>query len=130
VFLLGLLSMAPSAHAAPWHNHLTLPSGDEVQLRTEGRRVQPAGSRGEIDLPVRVRFATPVDSPAGSVVMADAKVRLICKDGTVSATAIKPRDANQKLVATKEGKTAANATRAALMQVLAAQAVIDSLCRR
>ena len=102
---LGLLGMSAPASAAPWRSHVTLPSGDEVQLRTGGLRVQPSGSRGEIDLPMQVRFAKPVDSPAGSVDMADAKVRILCKEGTVSAT------------------------RAPLLQALSAPAVIDSLCK-
>jgi len=126
---LGLLGLSAPASAAPWRSHVTLPSGDEVQLRTGGLRVKPSGSRGEIDLPVRVRFAKPVDSPAGPVDMADAKVRILCKEGTVSATAIKPRHADEKLLATKDLKAAASATSGPLLQVLSAPAVADSLCK-
>jgi hypothetical protein len=60
---LGVLGLVSAASAAPWRNHLTLPSGDEVKLRTEGLRVQASGSRGEIDVPVRVRFAKPLSTP-------------------------------------------------------------------
>lgn len=126
---LGLLGLSANACAAPWRSHLTLPTGDEVQLRTGGLRVQPSGSRGEIDLPVRVRFAKPVDSPAGPVDMADAKVRILCKEGTVSATAIKPRHADEKLLAAKDLKATVTATHAPLLQVLSAPAVVESLCK-
>lgn len=123
---LGLLGLSAPASAAPWRNHITLPSGDEVELRTGGLRVQPSDSRGEIDLPVRVRFAKPVDGP---VDMADAKVRTLCKAGTVSATAIKPLHADEKPLATRDLKATASAARAPLLQVLSAPAVLDSLCK-
>jgi hypothetical protein len=126
---LGLLGLSAGAGAAPWRTHLKLPSGDEVQLRTGGLRVQPSGSRGEIDLPVRVRFAKPVDGPAGPVDMADAKVRIMCKEGTVSATDVKPRHADEGLLATKDRKAAVSATNGPLLQVLSTPAVIDSLCK-
>ena len=126
LLMLGLLGLSASAIAAPWHSHVTLPSGDEVQLRTSGLRVKPSGSRGEIDLPVRLRFATPVSGPAGPIDMADAKVRVVCKEGTVSAAAIKPRHADGKLLATRDLKAAASAARAPLLAVLSTPAVIDS----
>ena len=129
LLMLGLLGLSARAGAAPWRSHLTLPSGDEVQLRTGGLRVQPSGSRGEINLPVRVRFAAPVDSPAGPVDIADAKVRVLCKEGSVSATAIKPRHADNKLLAAKDLKATVNATRAPLLQVLSALALVESLCK-
>lgn len=129
LLMLGLLGLSAPASAAPWRSYVTLPSGDEVQLRTGGLRVKPSGSRGEIDLPVRVRFAKPVAGPAGPVDMADAQVRILCKEGTVSAMAIKPRHADEKLLATKDRKAAASATRAPLLQVLSAPAVLDSLCK-
>jgi hypothetical protein len=125
---LSLLGLSASANAAPWRSHFTLPSGDEVQLRTGGLRVKPSGSRGEIDLPVRVRFAKPVDGPAGPVDMVDAKVRMLCKEGTVSASAVRPRHADGKLLATKDFRAAASAARTPLLQVLSSPAVVDSLC--
>lgn len=127
---LGLLGLTASAGAAPWRSHITLPSGDELLLRTGGLRIQPSGSRGEIDLPVRVRFAKPVDSPAGPVDLVDAKARLICADGTASASAIKPRHADGKLLAAKNRNLAVTAVRAPLQAVLSTPAVFESLCKR
>lgn len=126
---LGQLGLASGASAAPWRSHLTLPSGDEVKLRTEGLRVQPSGSRGEIDVPVRVHFAKPVASPAGPVDLADAKLRILCKDGAVSLSAIKPRHADTKPLSTKDQKAAVDATRGPLLQVLSTPALVDSLCK-
>ena len=127
---LGLLGLSASAGAAPWRSHITLPSGDEVLLRTGGLRIQPSGSRGEIDLPVRVRFAKPVDSPAGPVDLVDAKARLICADGTASVGAIKPRHADGKSLAAKNRNLAVTAVRVPLQAVLSTSAVIESLCKR
>jgi hypothetical protein len=127
---IGLLGLPASVGAAPWRSHVTLPSGDEVMLRTGGLRIQPSGSRGEIDLPVRVRFATPVDSPAGPVDLVDAKARFMCADGTTSASAIKPRHANGKAVAAKNLQLAVTSVRVPLLAVLSTPAVIESLCKR
>ncbi len=129
-FIMVLLSLSSGASAAPWRSHLTLPSGDEVLLRTSGRALQSAGSRAEIDLPARVRFARPVDSPGGPVALVDAKVRILCKGGTVTAAAMKPRRADEQLLAAKDRKAAASAIQAPLLKVLSTPAVIDSLCQR
>jgi len=127
---LGLLGLTASADAAPWRSHLVLPSGDELLLRTAGLRIQPSGSRGEIDLPVRVLFAKAVDSPAGPVDLVNAKARLICADSTASASAIKPRHADGKSLAAKNRKLAVTAVDAPLQAVLSAPAVFESLCKR
>lgn len=123
-----LMSLSPGASAAPWRSHLTLPSGDEVLLRTSGRALQPSGSRTEIDLPARVRFAQPVDSPGGPVALVDAKVRILCKGDTVTAAALKPRRADEQLVAAKYRKAAVTASQAPLLKVLSTPEVIGSLC--
>jgi hypothetical protein len=130
LLFLGLLGMSAIAVAAPWRSHIVLPSGDEVLLRTGGLRIQPSGSRGEIDLPVRVRFAKAVDSPSGPVDLVDAKARLICADGTASASAIKPRHADGKSLAAKNRNLAVTAVRAPLQAVLSTPAVFESLCKR
>lgn len=128
--LLLMLAASSTAWAAPWRSHLTLPSGDEVLLRTQGRAVQPAGSRAELDVPVRLRFAAPLDVPGGPVAMADAKLRILCKGGSVTASALKPRLADGKLVPEKYRKAAAAATRKSLLDGLSNAAVVDSLCQR
>lgn len=125
-----LLVLSTSAWAAPWRSHVTLPSGDEVQLRTQGRALRPAGSRAEIDLPVRVRFSAPVASPVGPVALADARLRVHCKEGTVSASAVVPRRDGGRTFATKGHKAAVAAARAPLLQVVSAPSFVDSLCRR
>jgi hypothetical protein len=130
LLITGLLALPIGASAAPWRSHLTLPAGDEVLLRTQGRALRPAGSRAEIDLPVRVRFAAPLATPGGPVAMADARLRILCKGGTVSTTAVAPRTAAGRAFVARDRKAATAAARAALAQVLSMPAVVDSLCRR
>ena len=126
-----LLALAgAAAQAAPWSPYVTLPSGDEVLLSKQGRATLPAGSRAEVDVPVRLRFANPVTSPVGPVPMAEAKLRVICKDGSVSVAAVQPRTAEGKAFAAKDRKAAAAAVSGALKQALSAPAFVDKLCRR
>ena len=77
-----------------------------------------------------MRFAKPVDSPAGPVDLADAKARFFCADGTASASAIKPRHADGKSLAAKNRNLAVAAVRAPMEAVLSTPAVIESLCKR
>jgi len=75
--------------------------------------------------PLRLRLADA--GHARSV--GQCQLRILCKKGTVSATAIKPRHGDGKPLATKDLKATASATRAPLLQVLSAPAVCDGLCK-
>lgn len=127
----ALFSLASAtALAAPWTAYVTLPSGDEVLLSRQGRATQPAGSRAEVDVPVRVRFATPVQSPVGPVPAAEARLRVICKDGSVTTTAVVPRAHGDRPFAAKDRRAAATAAGAPLEHALSAPAFVEKLCRR
>ncbi len=124
-----LLAWPQSASAAPWRSFVTVPAGHEVLVRTDGRALRPSGSRGEVDLPVRVRFAAPVTTAVGPVEWVDATVRVLCQSRSVTAQRVAVRTADGKAFATKDRRTAAGAVRSPLDQVLAAPTFIDQVCK-
>jgi len=123
-----LLALPVGAGAAPWRDHVTLPSGDVVQVRTEGRALKPSGSRAEVDLPVRLRFATPVPTPVGPVALADATVRVLCQERSVSAKTVVPRNAAAGAFVAKDRKVALLAVQAPLQAALNAPAFTGVIC--
>lgn len=124
-----LLAWPQDALAAPWRSYVTLPAGDEVMVRTQGRSLRPSGSRAEVDLPVRVRFAAPVASPVGPLAMSHATVRVLCKDRSVTANQVAVLTVDGKALATKDRLAAVKAVRASLDLALSSPAFIDKVCQ-
>lgn len=124
-----LMAWPMSATAAPWRTYVLAPAGDEVMVRTKGRALRPSGSRGEVDLPVRVRFAVPVASPVGPVAMADVTVRVLCTSRSMTASHVTARTAEGKAFTVKDRQAAVKAVRSSIDQTLSAPVFIDKVCQ-
>jgi hypothetical protein len=128
--LAALAGLASSgAWAAAWYSYLTLPSGDEVLLNKQGRALQATGSRAEIDVPLRVRFAVPVASPVGPVHMAGANVIIQCIGRQVTSGKVVPRTAQGKSFASKSRAAAAEAAGEPFKQALSDPVLLDAICK-
>lgn len=125
-----LLAWPMSAAAAPWRTYVVAPAGDEVMVRTKGRALRPSGSRGEVDLPVRVRFSAPLASPVGPVAMADVTVRVLCTSRSMTANRVAVRTADGKAFAIRDRQAAVKAVRSSVDQTLSAPVFIDKVCQR